>query len=46
MLKQTALTVMLLVLFFQSIAFANTAKNVPITVGELFTLPSSCPRFL
>jgi predicted alpha/beta superfamily hydrolase len=40
MLKQTALTLMLLVLSFQSIAFANTAKNVPITVGELFTLPS------
>jgi len=40
MLKQTALTVMLLILSFQSIAFANTTKNVPITVGELFTLPS------
>ena len=40
MLKQTALILMLLVLSFQSIAFANTAKNIPITVGELFTLPS------
>jgi hypothetical protein len=40
MLKQTALTLMLLVLSFQSVAFANTAKNVSITVGKLFTLPS------
>jgi len=40
MLKQATLTLILLVFSFHSIALTNTAKSVPITVGELFTLPS------